>query len=242
MWLQAQDIVLRARHIPGCLNVIADRLLRPNQLISTEWNLNSEIVNRIFQFWELQRWTCLPQSTIPAYLSSDSRASSTGSGCSVSGLAGEINVHVCTISSAQQSHSEIMCHPGSRSNTYSSMVAITTMVSTHTSTLCRPASVLSIPPRSTLSTGSEIHLRVKDVPSPRMKALMQHYKAAVFSDEVSRLAAAARRPSTNRMYYDWWLRFTHWAIRIGFDPLNPTAAQIATFLYSWVIASNCQRL
>ena len=26
MWLQAQDIVLRARHIPGCLNVIADRL------------------------------------------------------------------------------------------------------------------------------------------------------------------------------------------------------------------------
>ena len=50
MWLQAQDIVLRARHIPGCLNVIiADRLSRPNQLILTEWSLNSEIV--ISQFW-----------------------------------------------------------------------------------------------------------------------------------------------------------------------------------------------
>ena len=50
-WLQAQDIILRARHIPGCLNVIADRLSRPNQPISTEWSLHSEIVDRIFQFW-----------------------------------------------------------------------------------------------------------------------------------------------------------------------------------------------
>ena len=51
MWLQAQDIVLRARHILGCVNVIANRLSRPNQPIPTEWGLNSEIVNRIFQFW-----------------------------------------------------------------------------------------------------------------------------------------------------------------------------------------------
>ena len=36
MWLQAQDIVLRARHIPGCLNVIADHLSPPNQPITTE--------------------------------------------------------------------------------------------------------------------------------------------------------------------------------------------------------------
>ena len=50
-WLQAQDIILRARHIPGCLNVIADRLSRPNQPISTEWSLHSKIVDWIFQFW-----------------------------------------------------------------------------------------------------------------------------------------------------------------------------------------------
>ena len=48
MWLQALDIVLRARHIPGCLNIIVDRLSRPNQPISTEWSLNSEIVNKFF--------------------------------------------------------------------------------------------------------------------------------------------------------------------------------------------------
>ena len=60
---------------------------------------------------------------------------------------------------------------------------------------------------------------------------MRHYKAAGFSEEVSRLAAAPRRPSTNRMYDDRWLRFTHWAAGQGFDPLDPTAAQIASFLF-----------
>ena len=60
---------------------------------------------------------------------------------------------------------------------------------------------------------------------------MRHYKAAGFSDEVSRLAAAPRRPSTNLMYDDRWQRFTRWAAGQGFDPLDPTAAQIASFLY-----------
>ena len=40
LWLEAQDIVVRARHIPGCLNVIADHLSRPNQPIPTEWSLH----------------------------------------------------------------------------------------------------------------------------------------------------------------------------------------------------------
>ena len=65
-----------------------------------------------------------------------------------------------------------------------------------------------------------------------MEALMRHYKAAGFSDEVSRLAAAPRRPSTNRMYDNRWLRFARWAAGQGFDPLDPTAAQIEPSLCS----------
>ena len=61
---------------------------------------------------------------------------------------------------------------------------------------------------------------------------MQHYQAAGFSGEVSRHAAAPRRPSTNRMFDDRCLRFDHWATGQRIDPLGPTAAQIATFLYS----------
>ena len=51
LWLEAQNIIVRARHIPGCLNVIADHLSRPNQPIPTEWSLRPEIVKRIFRLW-----------------------------------------------------------------------------------------------------------------------------------------------------------------------------------------------
>ena len=59
----------------------------------------------------------------------------------------------------------------------------------------------------------------------------QVFSAAGFSDEVSRLTAAPRRPSTNRMYDDRWCRFTRWAVGQGTDPLDPTAAQVASFLF-----------
>ena len=61
LWLQTQDIVLRARHIPGCLNVIADHLSQPNQLIMTEWSLHPENLTQIFGNSKQQ--TSLPQST-----------------------------------------------------------------------------------------------------------------------------------------------------------------------------------
>ena len=51
LWLEAQNIIVRARHIPGCLNVIADHLSRPNQPIPTEKSLHPEIVRRIFRVW-----------------------------------------------------------------------------------------------------------------------------------------------------------------------------------------------
>ena len=57
------------------------------------------------------------------------------------------------------------------------------------------------------------------IPSACMEALMQHYQATGFSWEVSKFATAptCRRPSTNRMYDDRWLRFTIWATGRGFD-------------------------
>ena len=43
-----------------------------------------------------------------------------------------------------------------------------------------------------------------------------HYQAE-FSKEVSRLTAACRRPSTNKMYDDRWLHFAHWDAGQGID-------------------------
>ena len=42
---------LRARHIPGRLNVIADQLSREGQILPTEWSLRQDIVDSIFATW-----------------------------------------------------------------------------------------------------------------------------------------------------------------------------------------------
>ena len=111
--------------------------------------------------------------------------------------------------------------------------------------VCGPPSHHFIPPRSTATSG--VHLGWQVVPSACMESPMQHYQTAGFSQAVSRLAAAPRRPSNNRMYENWWFCFAHWATGQGTDLLGHTAAQIATLLYiplwySCSIASNAQRL
>ena len=210
LWLEAQNIIVRARHIPGCLNVIADHLSRPNQPIPTEWSLHPEIVRRIFRVWgtpEVDMFATLSNSHLPRFMSPipEPRALAVD----VSGLSGEVNVHVSPIPPVQQSHAVTSIHYVSVWNTSSS----------------------PFQSGSSVPAGSEVHLRRKVVQSARMEALMRHYKAAGFSDEVSRLAAAPRRPSTNRMYDDRWSHFARWAAGQGFDPLDPTAAQIASFLF-----------
>ena len=50
-WCHPRGIVLRARHIPGRLNVIADKLSRHNQVIQTEWCLSQQVFNRLCSNW-----------------------------------------------------------------------------------------------------------------------------------------------------------------------------------------------
>ena len=144
-------------------------------------------------------------------------------------MAGEVHVHVSTVSPVQQSHLEAQDQLGGLSNTKSPLVAITTVVSTPTTPVCGPPLILSIPPRPTVTRG--ICLERQVILSTGIEALMQHYQAAGFSKEVFRLAAAPRRSSTNKKYDDKWYRFAHWATGQGFDLFGPTAARKAAFLY-----------
>ena len=41
-WCHHYHITLKARHIPGCLNVMADLLSRSNQVQSTEWSVHPQ--------------------------------------------------------------------------------------------------------------------------------------------------------------------------------------------------------
>lgn len=47
----SRDLVLRARHIPGHLNVIADQLSRAGQILPTEWSLHQDVAQDLFARW-----------------------------------------------------------------------------------------------------------------------------------------------------------------------------------------------
>ena len=49
-WCHHYHITFKARHIPGCLNVMAD-LSRSNQVQSTEWSLHPQVFKQICQKW-----------------------------------------------------------------------------------------------------------------------------------------------------------------------------------------------
>ena len=50
-WCHHYHIILKARHIPGCLNVMADLLSRSNLEQSTEWSLHPQVFKQICQKW-----------------------------------------------------------------------------------------------------------------------------------------------------------------------------------------------
>ena len=50
-WCRSKGVSIRAVHIPGHLNVIADRLSRGNPIKRTEWSLASPIVQQVFLRW-----------------------------------------------------------------------------------------------------------------------------------------------------------------------------------------------
>ena len=58
LWLETELLLqefdrlnLRARHIPGKLNVIADQLSRMGQILPSEWTLHEDVVREIFDLW-----------------------------------------------------------------------------------------------------------------------------------------------------------------------------------------------
>ena len=68
----AHNTQLLAKHIPGRFNTLADRMSRVDKPISTEWSLNQEIANKIFQIMDFPSIdlfaTCL-NHRLPFYVS-----------------------------------------------------------------------------------------------------------------------------------------------------------------------------
>jgi len=51
LWCRTHNIRLQCRYVPGSLNVRADRLSRPGQVISAEWSLHPRVTTALWHLW-----------------------------------------------------------------------------------------------------------------------------------------------------------------------------------------------
>ena len=51
-WAIENRITLKARHIPGKLNIMADNLSRPDKVMSTEWSIHPQVLKAISTIWD----------------------------------------------------------------------------------------------------------------------------------------------------------------------------------------------
>jgi len=71
-WADDHGVTLVARHIPGHLNVIADRLSRRHQVIQTEWSLAPAVTQKLWQVWgqpHVDMFATLENAKLPTYVS-----------------------------------------------------------------------------------------------------------------------------------------------------------------------------
>ena len=52
LWAQERNMSLSCKHIPGRLNVLADKLSRKGQIIPTEWTLSQRVFDSLWVKWE----------------------------------------------------------------------------------------------------------------------------------------------------------------------------------------------
>ena len=68
-WCHHYKITLRARHIPGCLNMMADLLSRSNQVQSTEWSLHLQVFKQIWFTPHVDIFATHLNHKLPLYMS-----------------------------------------------------------------------------------------------------------------------------------------------------------------------------
>lgn len=72
LWAHQHQVTVVPRHIPGHLNVIADRLSRQHQVIHTEWSLSPLVAQRIWKVWgqpHVDMFATHENTKLPTYVS-----------------------------------------------------------------------------------------------------------------------------------------------------------------------------
>ena len=233
-WCTNHQITLKARHIPGHLNVIADKLSRLGQTIQTEWSLLPEVFSTNMQpmapasnrpiCHEVQPQVtsvCLSSTGLPGCSSGRTYSAMGGSGC----------IRLPTDRHIGQSGGEATGLPMQKDHYDCPGMA------QHALVLGLGGHVQPGPPQPAQpaqSTDTALQpdpSQKSDKPkSPCLAPRATEIKEQGFSDSVAARIEAPQRRSTRSVYEAKWTIFTKWCITNQVDFRSPPVKSVADFL------------
>ena len=233
-WCTRQQVTLRARHIPGRLNVIADKLSRLGQTIHTEWSLHPEVFQAVCSRWHQPQVDLgchqVQQQTTTVCISG-TRPPGLGSGCTQPLLGGPGPIRLPTGSHLGQSGGEAPGLPLQQNNSDCSRVAQHALVLGPGSNV-KPDPTVSAqhtqPSVSAIQPGPSQE-PVESEPTclaPRASAI----KEQGFSEAVAARIEAPQRRATRSVYEAKWTIFTKWCLSNQVNFRAPPLKAIADFL------------
>ena len=234
----AHNIQLLAKHIQGRFNTLADRMSRVDKLISTEWSLNQEIANKIFQimdFPSIDLFATRLNHRLPFYVSPipDQKA------LSIDALTMDWN-HIHAYPSYSSCDKQSMVIPVQDSIDSTSM-ARQTMVSRAPRSVGVTTSISASNPKPACSAKRQDSAS-KPGPSTasRLGIVKQSLRDRQFSSDVAEHVSKARRESTVKVYDAKWQIFRDWADQRKIDPIQATPQIVADFLTFLFSVKKCQ--
>ena len=229
-WSNAREIHIRARHIPGNLNVIADSLSRRDRAIQTEWSLHPLVFRQICQVWHkpmVDLFATSLNAKLPTYVSpvpDDKAWQIDASNISWEGLDAYANVQWPSCPSSENGHLQVQSHCDSTRVAGDALVlgsgGIVNQDSTEASSSARsPKATLQsqIPQESGVSESSGV-----------VSGLLQEDQGG-FSVEVADRIKGPQRESSRRVYDSRWAIFQKWAQENQVDFTKPSIPQVADF-------------
>ena len=221
-WYHHYQITLKARHILGCLNVIANLLSRSNQVQSTEWSLHLQGFNR-----SVSSGSPEPQSSTICV--SSPRPKCLGHRCSEHELVGSHCLCLPFHSSPSQGDPK---NQAIQLPDYCNSPRLT-----RDALVLGPSAALNRDPISTSSaknssqTVPQLCVPQQSTASqpPRLVSRSGQLQEQGFSVEVAERIAAPQRSSTGTIYKSKWALFEKWCRENSVDFSTPSVKQVSDF-------------
>ena len=231
-WCHHYHITLKARHIPGCLNVMADLLSRSNQVQSTEWSLHPQVFKQICLKWftpHVDLFATHLNHKLPLYVSPipDPQAWDIDAlNIDWTGLTAYAYPPTALLHRVIQKNQAV--HLPDHSN--SPRLARDALV-------LGPSAALNRDPSATPGVDNTPQavpqLRVPQLPAapqpPRLVSRSGQLQEQGFSVEVAERIAAPQRSSTRNIYKSKWALFEKWCRDNSVDFSSPSVKQISDF-------------